>query len=124
MREMRQVWVETNQLRGGGTVQVGQVTTVCDDDVDTWALRRWDRSEPLQLDSVVKVVETRPYGAVLVTEIPDGDEVLKAVGRMRRELAWIEQHACQEDRDEYREEVARLNALVDRFPVPVEYVEA
>ena len=123
MREMRQVWVEPDQVRGGEAVQVGQLTTIFDDDVATWALRRWDGSEPVQADTVVKVIETRPYGGMLVTEVEDGDEVLGAIERIRGELKAVAR-APVHVRDEYREEIARLNALVARFPVPVQWVEA
>ena len=122
MREMRQVWVEPNEVRGGETVQVGRLTTLLDA-TDNFALRRWDNTEPLQADTVVKVVEIRPYGSLLVMEVGDGDVVLRGIDRIRRELAGIEK-APPHVREEYREEIGKLTALVDRFPVPVQWVEA
>ena len=34
-------------------------------------------------DTVVKVVETRPYGSYLVTEVPDGPAVKRAIKALR-----------------------------------------
>ena len=83
MGELRQVWVEPNEVRGGrkGLVE-GQTTTLRVE--ATWfALRKWDGTEPVPADTVVKVVETRPYGSYLVTEVPDGPAVKRAIKALR-----------------------------------------
>ena len=83
MTEPRQVWVEPNEVRGGrkGLVE-GQTTTLRVE--ATWfALRKWDGTEPVPADTVVKVVETRPYGSYLVTEVPDGPAVKRAIKALR-----------------------------------------
>lgn len=121
-REMRAMWVDKDEVRGGRYVKAGQLTTLWDE-VGEFALRRHDGGEPVPAGTVVRVLETRPYGSLLVTEVPDGDTVLRGIDRIRRELRKIEQ-APGYVRDEYREEIARLNALVDRFPEPTEWVEA
>ena len=121
MREMRQLWVEPGQVRGE-IVREGQLTTLVED-VATFALRRWDGGEPVTADTVVKVIETRSYGAMLVSEIPDAAEVLEAIVGIRGEVRKMER-APGYVRDEYREQIARLNALIARFPEPVQWVEA
>ena len=79
MTELRQVWVEPDEIRGGrGGLFPGQTTTLRVQ--ATWfALRKWDGTEPIPPDTVVKVVETRPYGSYLVTEVPDGPAVKRAI---------------------------------------------
>ena len=83
MTELRQVWVEPDEIRGGrGGLFPGQTTTLRVQ--ATWfALRKWDGTEPIPPDTVVKVVETRWYGSYLVSEVEDGPEVLGAIEQIR-----------------------------------------
>lgn len=70
MSEKRQAWVEPSVLRGAGEhvgPDVGFVSTLRED-VSTFALRRWDGTPPLRSGAPVEVIETRPYGSVLVQE--------------------------------------------------------
>lgn len=101
MREMRQLWVEADEVRGE-YLQPGNVTTLRQDS-STFALRRWDGSDPVASGTVVRVVETRGYGSLLVTECEDADEVAEMIENVRETVAQLGDDALQE--------------LIDRFPV-------
>ena len=100
MREMRQMWVEADEV-WGEYLQPGNVTTLRFDS-SRFALRRWDGSEPVPAGTVVRVVETRGYGSLIVTECEDADEVRQLIEDVRPTVAELGDDALQE--------------LVDRFP--------
>ena len=83
MTELRQVWVEPDEIRGGMRGLFPGQTTTTRVEAAWFALRKWDGTEPVPADTVVKVVETRPYGSYLVTEVPDGPAVKRAIKALR-----------------------------------------
>lgn len=61
------LWAEPEQLRGEN-LRPGNVTTTRVD-LTEFTLRKWDGGDPLPAGSVVTVVETRPYGSLMVAEM-------------------------------------------------------
>ncbi len=115
MREIRTVWAEPEQLRGEG-LRPGNVTTTRVE-LQTFTLRRWDGSDPLPAGSVVTVMETRPYGSLMVAEMsPEAQTSTRgAIEAIRAEVARIRASSMA---GEFAVECDRLTRFTDRFPEP------
>ena len=116
MRENRQVWVEANEVRGSG-LRPGNVTTLIEAS-DDFALRRWDGGKALPAGSPVTVIETRPYGSLLVAEMSQKDAAatLRAIEAIRGDVRRMQ--ASPATAEAYEDELRRLTVLTDRFPEP------
>lgn len=114
MREIRTLWAEPEQLRGEG-LRAGNVTTTRVE-LRQFTLRRWDGSDPLPAGSVVTVMETRPYGSIMVAEMsPEAQTSTRgAIEKIRAEVTRIQESPMAE---EFAVECAGLTRLTDRFPL-------
>jgi len=114
MRENRQAWVHNDQVRGED-LRPGNVTTLRRK-ATMWALRKWDGGRPIPAGAVVTVVETRPYGSLLVAEMlpEEADSTRRAIEKIRADVKRMRSSSMA---DEYADECRRLTLLTDRFPV-------
>lgn len=115
MRETRRtLWAEPEQLMGED-LRPGNVTTTRVD-LTEFTLRKWDGGDPIPAGSVVTVIETRPYGSLMVAEMCHEAQAStrEAIEKIRTDVANVR---ASVDAEEFAEECERLTRLTDRFPV-------